>query len=436
MERTVYQYGAGKFPPLMVGRDQLLRAWDRMLDEVSLAPPAGGRNSAHDMLLTGPRGVGKTCLMTAFAERARTEARGYEVLNLQAVRGTPTLVGSLIRQANDAISSDRGPWQRARAAFERFAGVQLGVGGLNAGISTHPPTPQLQARDPESLAAALSELAQAVRAASSQRAGGVMIAIDELQAGDPTELSLLAATLQRLNVDHPNSPVVFAATGLPHTTQHLIAAGVTHPDRLFAEKRIPLQLELDDARAAVVEPARAIGVAWDPYAVDMVVQAANSYPAHLQFFAGAVWEAAQGVRVEQADAVRAIPAAIADLTIRSLDPRWEDMTPRETELITAIAVAGGRATVGQLEAILGRPQSKWSRTRADLIEAGEVYAPRRGVLEIAVPALARYATRHYEEVQRDSDVALVDLATMIAAGPPALPPNGATGQLPPGSQAP
>ncbi len=87
-----------------------------------------GRSAAEDLLLTGPRGVGKTCALTVLGDHARE--RGFEVINLQAVRDERTLLGSLVRQADPAIAADRGPWKRARKALERFSGVQLGVGVL------------------------------------------------------------------------------------------------------------------------------------------------------------------------------------------------------------------------------------------------------------------------------------------------------------------
>ena len=247
MDSNLYRPGAGKLPPLLVGRDRLVRDWVLRLHEVG----NGGRAAAEDLLLTGPRGVGKTCALTVLADHARQ--RGFEVINLQAVRDERTLVSSLVRQADAAVAAGRGPWTRAKQALERFSGVQLGVGGLSAGISLNAPDGgPSAARDPESLAGALAELAQEVRTGEQPGRGGVMVTVDEIQVGDAGEVALLAAMLHRLNVDHPGATVVFAGTGLPHTMGRLVEVGVTHPDRLFVETRIPLQLEEADARMAIL----------------------------------------------------------------------------------------------------------------------------------------------------------------------------------------
>lgn len=409
VDSNVYRPGAGKLPPLLVGRDRLIGDWLLRLHEVG----SGGRSAAEDLLLTGPRGVGKTCALTVLAERARE--RGFEVINLQAVRDERTLVSSLVRQADAAVAAGRGPWTRATQALERFSGVQLGVGGLSAGISLNStdaaPT---AARDPESLASALAELARQARAGEASGRGGVMVTVDEIQVGDPGEVALLAATLHRLNVDHPDSTVVFAGTGLPHTLKRLVEVGVTHPDRLFVETRIPLRLEEADARLAILEPAHAAGADWEPAAIDAVLEASNRYPAHLQYFAQAVWRLAPGPTVDLAAAQAAIPDAAEQLTMRSLEPRWDALSDREAELVAAIAISGGRASAPQLAAILDRDQRSWSRARQSLIEAGDVYAPRRGVLEITVPALAVYALREYPELQRRSPGRLVAIEQMRA----------------------
>ncbi|GAB3076761.1 AAA family ATPase [Nocardioides zeae] len=429
MDSNVYRPGAGKIPPLLVGRDRLVRDWTLQLHAVA---GGGGRAAAEDLLLTGPRGVGKTCTLTVLADQARS--LGYEVVNLQAVRDEPTMVASLIRQADAAIAADKGPWKRAKQALERFAGLQLGAGGFSAGVSLHPPAGGSTgaARDPESLAGALAALSGAVRDETGGRQtagtrGGVMLTIDEIQVGDAREVALIAAVLQRLNVDHPDAAVVFAGTGLPHTMARLTEAGVTHPDRLFVETRIPLQLEEPDARLALLEPARVAGGGWEPAAVDAVLEASNRYPAHLQYFAQAVWRHAPGPVVDVASAAAAIPPAAETLTMRSLEPRWDALSEREAELVTAIAANGGRATAQELAVILGRDQRSWSRVRQNLIESGDIYAPRRGVLEITMPALARYALHEYPDLQSRSGERLASLDDMHQRSSGTLPPPMAGG---------
>jgi len=87
---------------------------------------ARGRVAARDTILVGPRGVGKTALLTAYARIA--QAQGTVVVDLQAVRGEAGLIESLMQHARRLTAEEAGPWRRARASFERLAGFNIGLG--------------------------------------------------------------------------------------------------------------------------------------------------------------------------------------------------------------------------------------------------------------------------------------------------------------------
>jgi hypothetical protein len=220
---------------------------------------ARGRVAARDTILVGPRGVGKTALLTAYARIA--QAQGTVVVDLQAVRGEAGLIESLMQHARRLTAEEVGPWRRARASFERLAGFNIGLAGIGAGVSLRDTSIAPARPDAGSLAGALARLAAEV--AKDHSSGGLLITVDELQVAAHPDLALLAATLHRLNVDHSGANVTFAASGLPFTTSVLNAAGVTHPDRLFEVVDVPLTLPPNDARYALVEPARAEHVAWE-----------------------------------------------------------------------------------------------------------------------------------------------------------------------------
>lgn len=67
MDGRLYSPGAGHLPPSLVGREDALRDWRLTLNDVVSV----GRVAAEDALLTGPRGVGKTALLSQFATEAR-----------------------------------------------------------------------------------------------------------------------------------------------------------------------------------------------------------------------------------------------------------------------------------------------------------------------------------------------------------------------------
>jgi hypothetical protein len=141
----------------------------------------------------------------------------------------------------------------------------------------------------------------------------LLITVDDLQVAASADLALIAAALHRLNVSHPKSVVVFAATGLPTTPDASLAAGVTHWDRLVPPQRLPATLSPADAAYAIVEPARLAGVLWEREAVDLIVTATNGYPAHIQLFADRAWAAAAGAdRITSAEAHAAARAGTSE----------------------------------------------------------------------------------------------------------------------------
>lgn len=416
MDRSPYTPGAGHVPPVLAGRDGLLRDWQLVLNDVV----SGGRVRAQDMILAGPRGVGKTVTVSAFADLAKSQ--GFEVVNLQAVSGHAGLVEALLQRARTRLTEEPGAWQRARRAFERVGGVNLTVAGFGGGISTHEPDQPAPGLDAGTLADALATLATEV--GKDSHAGGLLVTVDELQTAAAPDLALLAATLHRLNVDHPTAVVLFAGTGLPFTPGALRKAGVTHPDRLFVLEPIPLTLEPGDARYAVVEPARQAGVVWTPDAAEAVVDASNGYPAHLQLFAHATWVGAAGPdQIALTDVKDALPRVAAQLERRTLGPRWERISDREMEFLAALALHGGRTSTATIAMTLGRTQQELSWLREELIEEGDIYAPKRGQLAMAVPLFNRYVLSHYERTRPEAATVLLSLEEMRANAdldPPAV----------------
>jgi hypothetical protein len=408
MQPSIYTPGAGHRPPVLAGRDELLHSWRLILNDAA----ARGRPGARDIILTGPRGIGKTAALLAFGDACREQ--GYEVVNLQAAAGNAGLVDSLVRQAERRADSGAGPWQRSKRAFERIAAINVTVAGFGGGVSLHPAdAAQRTTVAPEDLADALAQLAEEVRADTPS--AGVLITVDEMQVASGPDLALLAAALHRLNADAPQARVLFAATGLPHTPEVLRAAGVTHPDRLFDIRTVPLALTEQDARFAIVKPARQKGVSWHPDATEMIVHTANRYPAHLQLFADHAWRAAppdtRTITPELAQ--QAIHNASDELRERTLAPRVDRLSPREAELLTALALHDGHASTREVLTTLGlTASSELSRVRDALITEGDIYAARRGEMALTVPLLAPFLRATYEDLRSRTDTPLLSLEEM------------------------
>jgi hypothetical protein len=369
---------------------------------------AVGRPVAQDYVLTGPRGIGKTVTLDEFARRCR--AQHFEVISVQAAALNATIVTSMFAAAQQQATSSSF-WRRASKLLANVATVNAQVAGTGAGVSLHAPSPALVT--PESLAGALAAVAAAVSKHHRGR-GGLLIMVDELQVGAYRDLALLAATLQTLRRSHRDSRVIFAATGLPNTFDVLVAARVTHPDRLLREQPIPLRLEPDAARLALVKPATDLEVSWHPAAVSDLLTACNCYPAHLQLFADSTWASLpEGTTTITPEHVSVgVRVGVAELEQRTLAPRFNHLSDRQLEFLTAIAYQSGEAPIQHVARALGRQPSDLSRLRDRAITEGDVYSPRRGVVALTLPTLGSYLLRHYDEACERSQVPLATPDTM------------------------
>lgn len=412
MHDSPYTPGAGHTPPILAGRELLESQWQEMLSDIGGA----GRKRARDIILRGPRGVGKTVLLSRFQQLA--EAQGYDTITLQAAAGVVGIVDGILARAEDRLGQQRPAWQRAKDALQRLGAINVTAAGFGAGVTVNPAEARQTPVDPGTLARTLATLAREIR--SDAPGGGLLITLDEMQVSRGPDLALTAAALQRLNVEHPDSCVAFAASALPNIDDVLRDAGVTHPDRLFATQPIPVELGRGAARFAIVEPARQRGVTWSELGVGKLLDATHRYPAHLQLFADQTWALAKGpheITVE--DAEQGLAEAEQLVEIRTLDPRWQRATDRHVELLAALAVTTSAentttdyTTTAQISTVLDRAVNEWSNTRIELINEGDIYAPGRGKLAFTVPTYAPYILRNYAARRSEARLELTPLDVM------------------------
>ncbi len=90
--------GSGGDPPLLAGRKGAIRSI-----EDGLRPLNRGNAPGRDIVLTGPRGNGKTVLLREFEQRAQALGIDVIVLNLTKIRDEATLAQRLLMD-DDALS--------------------------------------------------------------------------------------------------------------------------------------------------------------------------------------------------------------------------------------------------------------------------------------------------------------------------------------------
>lgn len=381
----VSPYKPGGTPRYLAGRARELQAIRDYLAPVV----AYGEKADAQMVLHGPRGIGKTSVMAAAAEEAKEH--GFIVAWTSCRRQEPFLADLALAVERELRRAEAlPPATRWKATVDKVA-LEVGVPSvakLSAEVKRGKrPTP------PAGAVAAVEDLlqnaAEAAAGTKGHRQGvGLLVAIDELHAGAPGELAILLNASQNLNREREQSPLAILGAGLPSTLGVLTSAAT------FGERSRWLGLpELGDAdlAEALVEPAASLGVEWDPTAVQMVLAASHHYPHFVQVMGNATWHATRPetgdtIGMDQARAgIRAGSAEVVDLH----RARWGSLTGAEKRIVTAMAELGRDEVVsrGAIESAVGGDISTY---RARLMDKAVIEDVDRGQLRFTLPGFADF----------------------------------------------
>lgn len=393
-------------PRVFVGR-QAER--DRLRDRLARVA-AYGEMMGPLVVVTGPRGVGKTSLLRDVA--AQAEQDGFVVAWVAGVKHQPFL-GDVVDRVTRSL-------ERADV-LSSPAGRQVGQIGveLNAGIA------KVSARidrrhEPGSNSALVGPLedffARTSNLVRDRGGAGLVVMIDELHAPlessrerdyhpDPRavlDAAVLLNAIQHMGAERERFPVGVIGAGLPQTKGLLTRAAT------FGERSHEIVLaELDDVTAAQVltAPAAQLGVAWDEAALAAAVRAADGYPQSLQIIGSATWEATRprrGDTITAADVERGWEAAQNDLA-SLFDARWAVATDAERAFLIAMASQPGPVVRrGDIAEALGVPTEALGMVRRNLINKGIVEDAGRGLLRFTVPGFDGFVRQQDPPVLRSS----------------------------------
>ena len=377
--------GAGTTPPALAGRDELVNKMVVALGRIRLGRPA------KSILMVGLRGVGKTVLLGRIAAHARSQ--GAQVLSIEAPeqRSLPATLAPELRQVLLRLSLGDRSRDLAQRALRGLAGfvksLQLRYADIELRLDVEP-EPGLA--DSGALEPDLAQLLELVGEAAKAADSSIVLLIDELQYVPEEQLAALITALHRA-AQH-NLPVVLVGAGLPQLRGRTGRAK-SYAERLFDYPTIGA-LPPDAARFAVEEPLRDHGVAIEPAALDQIVELTGGYPYFLQEWGKHAWDIAPHSPIRLVDVQHATVLAIAALDESFFRVRLDRVTPAERTYLRAMAELGpGPYRSGDIAKRLGRPVTKVSQMRQDLIDKGMIWAPKHGETAFTVPLFDEYLRR-------------------------------------------
>lgn len=361
MLENPFRPGFGSWPPAFVGRER-----DELLFREGLANGPGGR--FHRGLTTGPRGVGKTVLLSAFRDIAESE--GYVTIAVDANDGMIRRICRDLRLIEAALA-DNPTWK----INEVRAGASVGLASGHIDFSRQS-ADALVDDDPMVV---LKPLLERVDAAVIDRGGaGLLLTVDELHAAKTPELERLGNDLQHLQ------SIVFVGAALPTIDDQIFdSPGATFFSRLARYQLEPLSIS--ESMAALRPPFDDASIGYDAVALTKTVDKTQGYPYLVQLLGYEIWH-----RLEPGDDIgnvllsEAYAAARDQSIFDVLAPTWRQLSPSSKRVLGVVAAHGaGPMATAEVRAALDKSSSWFSVYRSRLISAGMLQAAGRGFVQLA-----------------------------------------------------
>ena len=377
--------GAGTPPPELAGREDVRETVRIAMERVRRGRPT------KSVLMIGLRGVGKTVLLDRMRDDA--EATGIHTIRLEAPesRSLPALLAPQLRQALLRLSRQERAKVLAERGLRALAGfakaLKVKYDDIEVGLDFEP-EPGLA--DNGDLEHDLQALIEAAGEAAKSGDTALAIFIDELQYVEEEQLAALITALHR--AAQRQLPIVLVGAGLPQLRGHMGRAK-SYAERLFDFPEIgPLNEEA--ARQALAKPAEAEGAAFEPDALDAVLDKTRGYPYFLQEWGKHSWDAANESPITAADVELASTTTICALDESFFRVRFDRLTPTEKRYLRAMAELGpGPHRSGDIAHELKRQVTSLGPTRSQLIAKGMIWSPNHGDTAFTVPLFDEFMRR-------------------------------------------
>lgn len=363
MPANPFKPTAGKNPPMLIGRDQVLEDFSEGIEN---GPGAPGRL----MRISGARGMGKTVMLNALAAEARS--RDWAVLEETASQG---FCERLLAEA-----VPRTQVKKVSASPNVFG---ISFGGIDVERAS------LSLRD------ALGALAQ-------KNGHGVLVTLDEVQDASLEEMRALSVAIQ--HVIREDGSVAFAFAGLPS----MIESVVNGKTLTFLRRALPVEL----GPVSIVEVAVSLKSTMADSGMDIgsdtcryLAEASHGYPFMVQLVGYYSWQVASNRRLTTVDRMTAEEGvAIArdrfDATV--IEPALQRVSNAQLAYLLAMAEDGeGPSSTSVVAHRLGKTPQQVTPYRARLLSEDVIEAPVRGKVSFAIPCLSEYLNGNRERIEAE-----------------------------------
>lgn len=365
--RNPFKASFGVSPPLLVGRETLI---EEFLEAIDDGPGSPGRAT----LYTGARGSGKTVLLNAVEDAART--RGWLVVSETATDG---FVGRIVHQHLPRVLADFDPG----AIKQRLTGVAapMGIGSVT-----------WRSLERQVVEAGLRSQIELLTDLLAEHETGLLITVDEVHRQQFPELRELATTIQ--HAFRENREVAFAGAGFQGIVADVINDKVLTFLRRAERHHLGRVTDADVARA-LHDPIVANGRDIGEDALKTLVGGADGYPFLIQLVGYHAWRQHPTVAEITDDDVRVgVLAATRRLGTLVHEPALGALSDIDKSFLVAMAKDDGKSKMADIQERLGVDVNYASHYRLRLIAAELIESAGHGRVDFAMPYLREYLREH------------------------------------------
>jgi hypothetical protein len=365
--RNPFKPTFGTSPPLLVGRDELIQDFSDALEDGPGAP-------ARATIYTGARGTGKTVMLNAVQDEARS--RRWLVI---AETATPGLLQRLTTEHLPQLLSEQDPKARRR----RLSGITApaGLGGASwETTDLHKVVPGLRSQ--------VTDLCEIL----ATTATGLAITVDELHRSLFDELVQLCTVVQ--HAFREELELVFLGAGLPTSVSDLLSEGVLTFLRR-AERHDLGKVAEDDVALAIERPIIDAGRYINADALQLCVAGTGGYPFLIQLVGHRVWQQSpKQATITVDDAHVGVEQARRRLGSRVHDPAFQACSDVDKTFLFAMAKDDGPSRISDIAKRMTVKPDYANAYRVRLIENQLIESVGRGQLNFALPGLREYLREH------------------------------------------
>lgn len=345
----------GKVPPHLAGREGII-------EDMAYAFDNGPGDPNLSTILVGPRGSGKTALLSSIAREA--SAHGWITASVSA---TPGMLDDILQRAQEAAGEfvDSGKRPRVREiGIPQIVSLELEKGEEQVNWRTK-------------MNRFLAEL--------DRNGIGLLISIDEVTV-ELGEMVQFASVYQHFVREDRRVGLVMA--GLPYQVSELIT------DKRISFLRRSRQRKLgrisngdvENAFLATVEDA---GKGIVPEALDAAVAAAGGFPFMMQLVGYRTWAASRGDTITLEDAERGIAQAADEFRAGVIETTYGELSKNDRRFCGAMLEDAHASDLSDIARRMGVKSNYAAQYKKRLLLAG-VIAERGGSLAFDIPGFREY----------------------------------------------